>query len=132
MKTKPILDIENPPVGSIPATVEQLLALGFSPDEIEAGEKRAEAETFGPWGIVSRLCGIVISVKFDRSAFPTRSKRFRAWPARSMSRPRPMGYDMEGKISLGGAKVRAFTSSQLFELPDGKLINAFVLFACLD
>jgi len=132
MKTQPILDITSPPLGATPATVEQLLVLGFSPAEIEAGEKRAEVETFGPWQTVSRLRGIVVSVEFDRSAFPARSKRFRAWPVRSMARPRPMGYDMEGKISLGGVKVRAFTSSQLFELPDGKLINAFVLFACLD
>jgi hypothetical protein len=132
MKTQPIIDITSPPSGSIPATVEQLLVLGFSPAEIEAGEKRAEAETLGPWQTVSRLRGIVVSVEFDRSAFPTRSKRFRAWPMRSMSRPRYMGYDMEGKISLDGVKVRAFTSSQLFELPNGKLINCFTLFACID
>ena len=132
MKTTPIIDITSPPSGSIPATVDQLLALGVSPAEIEAGEKRSEMETFGPWQIITRVRGIVVSVEFDRSEFPTRSKRFRAWPVKSMSRPREMGYDMEGKISLGGVEVRAFTSSQLFELPNGKLINCFVLFACLD
>jgi hypothetical protein len=106
--------------------MEQLLTLGFTPEEIEAGEKRLESVHSGPWSICQSLRGIV-----ERAEFGEYSRKMwvEFYPARKMSNPRSCGYDMEGTISLGGKKSSAFTSSQLFELPDGRLIDCGILFA---
>ena len=37
---------------------------------------------------------------------------------------------LEGRVKVNGKAYRGFTSSQLFELPDGKLINAATIHAC--
>lgn len=46
---------------------------------------------------------------------------------RSMSWPQYEGYHASGYISVGGKKVRAFTSSELVELPCGSLVDLGVL-----
>lgn len=127
-RTAPIIRIENPPSGAIPATVEQLTALGFTAEEITAGEKRLEMECSGPWSVCRSLTGIVERAEFIPDSGS--SKRFvEFYPARKMSNPRSCGYDMEGTISLAGRKSSAFTSSQLFELPDGRLVDCGIIFA---
>ena len=126
----PIIDIANPPAGAIPATIEQLRALGLTDADIAAGEKRGEMETRGPWGTISRYSAITEAKDFTE-VFPTKTARARFWPARSLENPRESGYQLEGRVSIGGRKVRAFTASQLFELPDGRLIDVATIFACL-
>lgn len=46
---------------------------------------------------------------------------------RSLISPKESGYQMEGRVSIGGKKHRAFTSSKLFERPDGSLCDVGVL-----
>ena len=127
-KSAPIIRLENPPSGAIPATLEQLHALGFTPEEIQAGEKRLESTHSGPWSICQSIRGIV-----ERAEFLPETGGSKRWvefyPARIMSKPRASGYDLEGQISLNGAKTSAFTSSQLFELPDGHLVDCGIIFA---
>lgn len=38
------------------------------------------------------------------------------------------GYELEGKVSVGGKKRSCFTSSQLFEI-DGETVDIGVIFA---
>lgn len=129
MKTEPVIRITNPKAGSVPATLEQLHALGVTDDEIAAGEKRLESTHVGPWHICTSLRGIVERAKFEHDSFFVKTKWKEFYPARTLSRPRSMGFDMEGHISLNGKQVSAFTSSQIFELPDGRLIDVAVIFA---
>ncbi len=125
MKTQPIIDLENPPAGAIPATEEQLAALGVTPAEIAAGEKRHDMTHRGPWHQCTSLAAIV-----EHTDYNPETRRARFWPVRRMSRPRESGYSMEGTVSIGGRKIPAFTSSQLFELPDGRLIDVATLHLC--
>ena len=125
-KSAPVIRMENPPSGAIPATLEQLAALGFTPEEIEAGEKRFDSVHSGPWSICRSLRGVVQRAEFGEYHG---KKWVEFYPARKMSNPRPCGYDMEGVISLNGKKSTAFTSSQLFELPDGRLVDCAIIFA---
>lgn len=125
---KPIIDITNPPAGSIPATEEQLIALGFTPEEIAAGEKRGDLKTYGPWGLPVSYRAITESRDLGEYSKTTRA---RFWPVRTLSNPRESGYCLEGRVSLGGEKVSAFTSDTLFELPDGRLISAATNFVRL-
>lgn len=46
---------------------------------------------------------------------------------RSMSNPREAGYHMEGRVSIGGKKISAFTSSQMFTYK-GKLIDMAIFY----
>jgi hypothetical protein len=122
----PIIRMENPSSGAIPATFEQLAALGFTPEEIDAGEKRLEMELSGPWHVCRSIRGIVERAEFGDN-YGKRWVEF--YPARKMTNPRSSGYDMEGHVSIAGRKSSAFTSSQMFELPDGRLVNCGILFA---
>jgi hypothetical protein len=126
MKTKAILSYENPTSGSVKATREELHKLGVTDAEIEAGEKRFEHETWGCYGITRSLKGVVETGEFGENHAMTWKQFF---PARTMSNPRSSGYDMEGTVSIGGVKSSCFTSSQLFELPCGKLVEVAVIFS---
>jgi hypothetical protein len=126
MKTNPILSYDNPTSGSVKATREDLLKLGVTESEIEAGEKRFEMETWGCYGVTRSLRAIVETGEFGEHG-AMRWKQF--YPLRTMSNPRQSGYDMEGVVSLGGRKSACFTSSQLFELPCGKLVDVAVIFS---
>ena len=54
----------------------------------------------------------------------------RVFGHRRMTAPRESGYNMEGRVSIGGKKYRAFTSSKLFEREDGLLCEVAVLVVC--
>jgi len=130
MKTAPIIRLENPPCGAIPATLEQLAALGFTPAEIEAGEKRGAMELRGPWSMCSAYTAPVERAKFgDGDGYRYGKKWVEFYAPRRMSRPRQSGYELEGRVSLAGRKLSAFTASQLFQLPDGRLVDCAVIFA---
>ena len=45
---------------------------------------------------------------------------------RTMGKPRESGYQQEGRVSIGGRNVRAFTSRKLFERADGSLCDVAV------
>jgi hypothetical protein len=126
MKTKPILSYDSPTCGSVKATREQLKQLGVTDAEIDAGEKRFEMETWGCYGVIRTLRAIVECGEFGDHSRMT-WKQF--YPIRTMSNPKQSGYDMEGIVSLGGRKSTCFTSSQLFELPCGQLVDVAVIFA---
>jgi hypothetical protein len=122
---KPVIRIENPPAGAIPATVEQLTALGFTQAEIDAGEKRWEFLPF------RRFRAIVERAEWgkDQHGCNTGKAWVEFYPVRTLTDTRENGYAMDGRVSLNGRKLSAFTSDALFELPDGRLISAAVIFA---
>ena len=126
MKTHPVLSYDNPTSGSVKATREELNKLGITNEEIEAGEKRFKHETWGCYGVTKSLKAIVETGEFGEHSVMT-WKQF--YPVRTMSNPRQSGYDMEGVVSIGGRKSTCFTSSQLFELPCGKLVDVAVIFS---
>lgn len=126
MKT-PIIDIESPP-HAVPVTWEQLEALGITKEDIEAGEKRGESTYVGPWDIMKSYKAIVEHLEWGDSRGTLERKRLRVWPPRTMANIRPCGYDIEGWVSLGGKKVSCFSSSIMFETPDGRLVDCAAIF----
>lgn len=115
--------------GAIPITEAQAL-LFLTPAEIAAGEKRFETENFGPWQILSKLRGIACTATWKGGPCSRIQDTLTVVGIRSIDRPRSLGYAMEGKCSLNGRKFRSFTSSQLFELPDKRLINVAIIHIC--
>lgn len=130
MKTHPIV-FPNPPV-ALPVTEAQLIALGFTPEQIAAGEARGEMRTFGPWSIPLSFRALCVSSRFNRGGYFTEIEETTVFGMRTLSKARQSGYELEGRVSVNGRTVRGFTSSQMFELPDGRLFNTSTIHACLD
>lgn len=126
MRTRPILSYDNPTSGSVKATREQLLELGVTSEEIEAGEKGFETETLGCYGVTRTVRAVVECGEFGEF-HQIKWKDF--YSMLTMSKPRQSGYEMDGVVSIGGRKDTCFTSSQLFELPCGKLVDVAVIFS---
>lgn len=78
-------------------------------------EVRFDIETLGPWQVVSKVRGLAMTL--DGKIFGMRNMRA----------PKESGYQLEGRVSVGGKKYRAFTSSTLFERDDGSLCDVATL-----
>lgn len=116
-----------PEPGVTPATRDQLIALGIPPASVDAGRHRFDIETRGP---CSRVCGLAESVT-RQADYPHDETSVTLYGIRAMHAPQESGYQMEGWVPIGGRKHRAFTSSRLFRLPDGKLVDVDCLYVCL-
>lgn len=130
MKTKFVPFTLKSEAGAIPITFEQARSF-LSEDEISKGEKRFEIESRGPWGICSKISGIATTATWKSGPVHRIQDTMTILGRRTMSNPRSMGYDMEGRVSVSGKRWRAFTSSNLFQLPDGKLVDVAILHVCI-
>jgi hypothetical protein len=113
---------------TLPITYTELVALGITTEEIGNGEARGELKTCGPWQLPVSFRALCMSREWGEYSSVTSAK---AYGIRTLSAPRQEGYVLEGTVSVNGRKVRGFTSSQLFELPDGKLVNVATIHACI-
>jgi len=125
-RTVPVLSYENPTAGSVKATRKELHRLGVTDAEIDAGEKRFDIETRGAWGVCSKLRAVVKTGEFGEYS---RMLWSQFYSMRTMSKPNQTGTCIEGYVSIRGKKSTCFTSSQLFELPCGKLVDVAVIFS---
>lgn len=91
------------------------------PDAIEKGEQRGTHTVSGPWGQLITYRAMAIAHDHDRGIF--------VWGERQLTNPQPSGYDLVGKVSIGGERRRAFTSSQMFEV-NGALVDVAILWVC--
>lgn len=108
--------------GATPITFEQAAAF-LSQADIANGSQRFDHAQRFPWGITVSLSGLAVSHNFETGALVI-------WGKRKLSAPRESGYCYEGRVSVGGTSFRAFTSSMLFQLPDGKLVDVAILHVC--
>lgn len=115
MKTKEIIKIKDGEKISL-----ELAKKLFG--DITKDEQRLEIETRGPWSIISSCKGLTIWQDFT-------TNEIEIYGYRTLSRPRNSGYELEGYVSIAGEKRSAFTSSHLFELENGHLIDVGILFA---
>ncbi len=90
------------------------------------GEIRGELKHVGPWQIPVSYKALAISGKtWD-------GEPMRVYGLRTLTNVRESGHDLEGKVSLHGKRYRGFTTSVLFQLPDGKLISVAAIHVCVD
>jgi hypothetical protein len=115
--------------GALKATESELLAMGITEKDIIAGEKRGKLVTYGPWQLPVSYKAVCTSSLWDKtSGFPVPAQ-VAVYGIRTLTNVRQDGYELEGRVSIGGKKYSAFTSSQLFELPDGRLIDVATIHA---
>ena len=129
MKTLKVWNREECNKGALSITREELLSLGITEDDIEKGEKRGVLNTYGPWCIPVSYKALCMSMVNTYPDFPSITHSKTAYGIRTLTNVKQGGYVLEGYVSIGGKKHSAFTSSQLFELPGGKLIDVAVIHA---
>jgi hypothetical protein len=102
--------------GAVPITLQQWRDY-VSP---ELADQRGELETVGPWRLPLRYSAPAVTVTWG--PYST-METITLYGRRTMHAPRESGYVLEGRASIGGRKLSCFTSSQLFQLPDGTLLE---------
>ncbi len=111
-------------VGSKPLTEEQAKAI-FTQADIAAGQKRGELKTFGPWHQPLTYKALACSQDFEAPGKP-----MTVLGERTLTKVRESGHELEGRISVAGKSYRGFTSSCLFELPNGTLVDCAIIHVC--
>lgn len=130
MKIKPLI-IQNPS-GAIKITSKELLDFGIPQSALDAGKMHGELKTWGVWGIPISFRALVMSAVWDDSKGYTVAKNTTIYGLRTMGKLKQNGHAMDGWLSIGGKKLTGFTSSQLFEIEGGKLIDVAIIHARLN
>jgi hypothetical protein len=106
--------------GAIPISESDFLAY-LAP---VIADHRGELVTIGGWSIPVSFTATAVSMTFGPMG---RGDTIALYGPRTMGNLRECGYHLEGRVSIKGRKVSAFTSSQLWQLPDGRLIETAVI-----
>lgn len=112
-------------IGCTPVTWEQAEKLGLK----SCDDVRLEVKTRGLWQIPVSITGHVMEAEWTEEKYGTRNVKTKTFHGvRTAGNLQQLGYEMEGRVSLNGKKVRVFTSHVLLQLPDKKLVRLGVLF----
>ena len=84
-------------------------------------ERRLNIETRGPWSVIIKCSGLCMRTDFETGEHTIYGQR-------TLTNVRQSGYELEGRVAIGGKKYSAFTSSHLFELENGHLISVGIIF----
>lgn len=106
--------------GCTAITAEQF-RLYLGPDLTEI---RGNLETCGPWQLPVRYHAPAISIVWGPN---NSAETITLYGWRIMCDLKEAGYHLEGRCSIAGRKRSAFTSSQLWQLPDGTLLDTAVI-----
>lgn len=107
----------------VPITAEQWLQ--YIAPELE--NQRGDLETRGPWSLPVRYSAPCITLHWEKTPYNTQVAAVTLWGRRTMRDLRESGYQLEGRLSLGGLTVSGYTGGQMFQLPDGALLEAEVI-----
>ena len=84
-------------------------------------------EHYGPWQIPIRYTALVVSSVWGEHNF---RETITLHGYRTLYNLKQSGHCLKGTVSVGGYKRRGFTSSELWELPDGRLIETATIHLC--
>lgn len=120
------------PNSALTITRAELIAFGITEAEIAAGESRGKLKTRGPWQLPVSFRALCMSATWGDASNGHRDSAT-CYGLCTLSAPREAGHALEGRVrvSVNGKSVRGFTSSQLFELEDGTLVNVATIHACV-
>lgn len=124
----PPLRIEmNPMESAVPISRASLVAL-IGEDAVNAGERRFAMETVEPWQIVRSIRALAVTAEWAEKPWGGRAVTSYTFhgdqTGRQVTQP---GTWSECRVSIGGKKLSAFTSSVMFKTEDGKLVDVAVL-----
>lgn len=90
-------------------------------------DSRGILEHYGPWQIPIRYTALVVSSVWGEHNF---RETITLHGYRTLYNLKESGYCLKGTVSVGGYKRRGFTSSELWKLPDGRLIETATIHLC--
>lgn len=120
MKLSPLTLTAEP--GCVPISEEQWLV--YVSDSLD--DQRGELETCGLWCLPVRFIAPCLTYVWGEHSS---IQSVTLYGKRTMGKLKESGYCLEGSLSLNGSKTTGFTSSQLFRLPDGRLLESAVIHA---
>ncbi len=97
-------------------------------DLLDAFE-RFEIRGFSPWHAPAAIKGVAMEAA-GRDPLTSETFGRRVLGLRTMGDLRENGYAMDGRVSVGGKRRRAFTSDFLYTRPDGTLGKSAILWVC--
>jgi len=118
--------------GALPISKRELIDMGISEKDIDKGESRGKFKTIPPWGIPVTYRAMVMSRVYtpkEKQRYIAETETVTMYGIRTMGKISQSGYEIEGWLSLNGKKTRGFSSSQLFELENGKLVDIAIIHA---
>lgn len=118
------------PNAALNITRAELIAFGITEAQIAAGTARGKLVSRGMWNLPVSYRALCMSATWGDGVNGYRDTAT-CYGLRTLSRPRESGHCLEGRVSVNGKSVRGFTSSQLFELEDGSLVDVATIHACL-
>ena len=113
-----------------PLLTQEQADLLFTKEQQESGEIRGELQTVGPWQVARSYRALCTANLWPETNSITSHGPLHVYGFRTLSNVRQSGYELEGRVSVNGKSYRGFTSSQLFTLPNGKLINVATIHVC--
>jgi len=128
MKAKPLVIPYK--TGATPLNKEQADALFTQDQQATCSDIRGKLKHRGPWQIPISFKALCVAQSFNREVFPVEHGPLHIFGKRTLQKVKHSGYELEGKVKINGKYVRGFTSSQLFELPNKRLINVAIIHAC--
>lgn len=102
-------------------TMEQAEFIFIDPAE---HEQWAEIKTWGPWNLIYSFKALCVCQSFKGE----NAGDITIYGYRKLQTPRQSGYEIEGYVSINNKRHSAFTSSHLFELENGHLIDVAIIF----
>jgi hypothetical protein len=90
-------------------------------------DSRGTLETYGPWRLPVRYKAPAVSYSWGPH---NRLESVTLYGPRTLNALRESGYCLEGRCSIAGHTRRGMTGAQLWELPDGTLIETAVIHVC--
>jgi len=85
-------------------------------------------QTVGPWQLPVKYIAPVIVAKFSPLGW---AESYTLYGVRTLADIKQSGHHLDGRVSIGGRKVSAYTSSILWSVDGKKLIGTAVIYARL-
>jgi hypothetical protein len=89
----------------------------------ELQDQRGDLETRGPWRLPVRFIAPCLTLHWEHNGYCNNVVAVTLWGKRTMRNLRESGYQLEGRLSLRGKTVSGYTGGQMFQLPDGTLLE---------
>lgn len=88
---------------------------------------RGELVTTGEWQIPVKYRALAVRKNWKSNKYGDYIETVTLYGKRTLGDIKEDGYKLTGRVSINGKKIRAYTSSVLFELPDGRLYEVAVI-----
>lgn len=111
---------------SVPISRAALVGL-IGEKAVNAGEKRFAIESVGPCRVTKSIRGLACTSEWTKEAGGDRVSAYTFHGDQTGRHVTQPGTWSECRVSIGGKKLSAFTSSVMFQTEDGKLIDVAVL-----